>query len=132
AKRGAAAFFAGAALTGAVGLAGACATGASIFGKAAGSGTGGPLEAGTLSEAGSPVPFGGRLKGIFAGVAVLEGAGATDSGLETGASACVNGIVDLEGRLVDVGTRTTFSGSASEIDLAVAGCTLIAGSSVVS
>src|ERR1700676_579169 len=30
-------------------------------------GTGGPLEAGTLSEADAPVPFGGRLKGMRAG-----------------------------------------------------------------
>src|SRR5205085_6645437 len=52
-----------------------------LGGAGGGVGTGGPLEAGTLSEAGAPAPFGGSLNGILVGPGFDDPVGPATGGL---------------------------------------------------
>src|SRR5438046_10592710 len=89
-------------------------------------GMGGPLEAGTLSEADAPIPFGGIRKGILvgpgAGSAAPLGCGVSTTGVESGMGcgvACAEASISV----------TAGSGSALEIVFAVVGATFTGGRS---
>jgi hypothetical protein len=86
------AIFAGSDETGAFGFSTGGAKG--IFGSSGvngkGVGTGGPLEAGTLSDADPPVPFGEISKGILNSVGLPDPAGS--SGGEVGAGGSLFGL----------------------------------------
>src|SRR5207248_3294433 len=102
-------------------------TGAAVLGGAGGGvGTGGPLEAGTLSEADAPVPFGGSVNGILVGAVVGSAAGA--------GAASVLGVNEIGRRDVPLGvcfSCATGSGSALAIARAVAGSTFTGGFALV-
>ena len=86
---------------------------------AGGVGTGGPLEAGTLSEAGAPLPFSGRLKAILAGLAPL-------TRKRFGASKQVERFGRLTELSISGGVRPCRTLSVTlAIDFAVAGSTLM-------
>jgi hypothetical protein len=104
-----------------------------------GVGTGGPLEAGTLSEAEPPAPFGGSLNGILLG---LGGAAGPLTGVGAGTGADLAGPVGTDGGgLMEIGRRpetlgwcfscATGSGSALAMDLADAGSTFTGGAALV-
>src|SRR6266404_3486975 len=107
-------------------------------------GTGGPLEAGTLSAADAPVPFGGRWNGISlapgVGTPSARGvcgvAGGEGAGVEVSVSKSRSEIfgrrdrVELSSATFCFGfanCRTAGSGSASAIVCAIAGSTFIGG-----